>query len=782
MRQFSRRERSLAVGASLFALVATPAFAQAPSDLSQNTAPTSVPAGDSIAPAAGNAAPHTGGATEAGTGQGGDIIVTAQRRSEHLRDVPISITALNADTLAKSGVTNTLDLARVATNVEMPQYGGFTRPAIRGIATGLSSLGDTGDTALYIDGVYQPSASGQLADIPDVQSVQILKGPQGSLYGQNAAAGAIIVDTITPSFRLKGFVTASYGNYNDKAVNGYVTGPLSSTIAVALAGSWENRGGFNRDLLRGGHDKGLRSDQIRGKLLWQPTPTVSFTVAAYYSNRKDTGVYTGAPLNGNSVGNANAIYYPGVPFASKPHTFSEDLLPDTRIRDYGISLLGKIGVGDIGTINTVSAYQNVKVFDRTDTDESPIAIGASNPLPISSHDFIQEVNFSSNKFGRFTINAGLFFMSRQEKYNGQLFNYWLNGVPFPYNPGPPAGIIGSYSKNLKQSYAAYIEASYDITDTLSVTAAGRYSYERQKAFNSEYPDPSMYPDPRGYFHFAKFTPRAVLRWKPDNNNMVYASYSQGFKSGLVDNGNIDSCYSTVLMHAYQCLPLAKPVKPEEVDAFEIGYKGRISDTFTFNMAAFHYVYKDIQVFIYNPVLGTGGTQNAATGHIDGVEFDGTLRASHDLTFSMGVSYLKAKYASFKNAEVYVANGLPGLGNSEIVINASGKRLPYAPSWTGNASVDYTHEFSAGVFGLDVNGNYNSAFYFDPNNRVKQHPYALLNAELSFAPSALPGLRLILWGKNLTDHDYLQSVLETPFADAVSWSPPRTFGGRIEYKF
>jgi len=777
MLKSSRHARVLAAGVSLLVFVQAPALAQ------------NDPAPPAPAPAPA-AAVEAGGANQAG-----DIIVTAQRRNERLRDVPISITAVNADTLAKAGVTSILDLQRVSVGVELPLYGGFVRPSIRGVSSGLSSLGDSSNVALYIDGVYQPSESGQLADLPDVQSVQILKGPQGTLYGQNAAGGAIIIDTITPSFTTKGIVSASYGNYNDKAVRGYITGPITSTIAAVVAASWEDRGGFNKDLLRGGHDEGLRSKQIRGKILWQPSPSTSFTVAAYYTNRKDSGIYTGAPLNGNSLGNALAGNYPNVKFASKPHTFSENIEPTTNIKGWGVSLLGKIGLGDFGTLGTVTAYQKNHVFDQTDVDESPINIGEANPLPINSHAFIQELNFASNKLGRFTFNAGLFFMKRTESYEGQLFQYRVGGTVWPARPAPVA-LIGTYSMNRKQSYAAYLEANYDITDTVTITAAGRYSYEKQKAYNSNYPDASRYPDPRGYFSFKKFTPRAVIRWKPDNNNTVYFSYSQGFKSGLVDNSHVGTCPGGPLDES--CL--VKPVKPETVEAFELGYKAKF-DKLSFSLAAFHYQYKNIQVFIYDPLAGVGGTQNAARGKIDGIEFEGSYRATNDLTFNLGLSYLKTKYQKFPDAQAYVpwapafcpfiaaGNGIllpvtPGAlcGNQQTSANAKGKRLVHAPKFTMNWSIDYLHEFSSGKFGLNLNGNYDAGYFFDPNNRIKQKPYALLNAELSFEPNFMKGLRLVLWGRNLTNHNYLQSVLETNFADAVSWAPPRQYGGRVEFRF
>jgi iron complex outermembrane receptor protein len=251
-------------------------------------------------------------------------------------------------------------------------------------------------------------------------------------------------------------------------------------------------------------------------------------------------------------------------------------------------------------------------------------------------------------------------------------------------------------------------------------------------------------------------------------------------------------------------PLAQPVKPETVTAFEIGYKARLWNRLNFSLAAFDYEYKDIQVFIYNPVLGTGGSQNAAKGRVTGAEFEGSYKASHDLTLNLGLSVLKTKYLKFPDAQSYVpfssfgaatcanipnefgvgaagAGGAP-CGNLETAVNAKGNRLVHAPKFTANFSIDYTHEFSSGLFGLNFGGNYDAGYFFDPNNRVKQKPYALLNTEISFAPNAIKGLRIVLWGKNLTNHNYIQSVLETNYADAVSWAAPRQYGGRIEFQF
>lgn len=725
---------------------------------------------------------------EAPTSNFGDIVVTAQRRSELQRDVPISITVLNADQLASAGITNTTDLGRVTPGVALPYYGAFLLPSIRGISSNGSGIGDSPNVAMYVDGVYQASQSGMNIDLPDVQSVQVLKGPQGSLYGQNAAGGAIIIDTIAPSFTWAGKVAIGYGNANDMVAKGYVTGPLSQTLAMEASAAYQNRDGFNRDLVRGGHDKGLRSHSFRGKLLWEPNDTASLTVQGFYSSHRDTGVYSNAMLNGNSTGVALSLLpcaYGGyaclnLPVATKPHTFAMNIEPDTQVRTYGFSAHGKLEIPGAGTFTTVTAYNNNKAFDVADTDGSPLNI-VDFYLHIKEHDFVQELNFASEKFGPLTLNAGLFYLSKTETYAP----YYADIGVAPYSAYPDGFSSGSYvygstNRYGKHSYAAYLEANVDLTDKLQVSAAGRYSIERALAYGmfifQPYPVSPPYPtptaDPRGTFTFKKFTPRLVVRYKPDNDTTLYASYSKGFKSGYVDTSNINNngCFTADCIHP--------PVKPEIVDAYEVGFKGKIAGILDVSLAAFHYTYKNIQIFSFSPP-NNSFYQNAASARINGFEFSTDLRVSSDLTLSVNGTYLDAKYKNFPNAVVYLPNGF---GNSQSVIDAGGNPLMRTPKWTINGSLSWKHETPAGTFGLYVSPSYNSGMSFDVGNRVRQREYALLDGEISFAPSAFDGLKLVVWGKNLTNHNYLQSVLESQLGDGVSFANPRTYGVRAEYSF
>ncbi len=729
-----------------------------------------------------------------------DIIVTAQRREERLIDVPISITALNAEGLDKAGVNNLQDLERVTPGLQLPLYGGFLRPSIRGISSGLSTLNDSSNVAVYIDGVYQPIQNGAIVDLPDVETIQVLKGPQGTLYGQNATGGAIIIDTVRPKFDTTGEVALSYGNYNEIMARGVVTGPISDKVAVLLSGSVADRDGFNVDLVRGGRDKGLRSYVIRGKILVEPSDKASFLLSGFYTDRKDSNAFANTPLNGNATGNALIRLYQSfgllpasVPIASEPHTFATNFSPDLTTWMWGANLQGKFEIGEAGTLSTVSAYQKFRTQSNLNVDSTALNFADVNPLVTQGDFFSQELNFASEKFGGFYVTTGAFFLHRKEEFSPSNFTGFgfVNGAASQLS-GVPDFVQNTYALSKKNSYAAYLELNYDISEQLTITLAGRYSYERVRvAQNSTLAsftnDRTLVTDPRGPQSFKKFTPRAVLRYKVSDDHTLYASYSKGFKSGFLDPSQVGRAVCPGGPQDVSCFDPV--VKPETVDAFEIGYKGRIGGVLNVSLAAFHYDYKQIQVFIYR--APSGFYQNAGAGRINGFDFDLSWNATPELTITAGGSYVDSKYTSFPGAEVYfqtpaagcAAGGLPfPCGNFSLSTNVAGNQFQNAPKFTANASVDYHHDFSAGRFGINGGLTYNSGFPFDVGGHINQKEYVLLSGEISFAPSGLDGLRLIVWGKNLTNRDYIAGSLPTTFGDSVAWAPPRQYGVRAEMKF
>lgn len=714
-----------------------------------------------------------------------DIVVTAQRRSERLRDVPISITAINEETLIQAGVNSTTDLQRVTPGVQLAFYGGYLQPSIRGISSAGAGLGDSSNVAIYVDGVYQPNQSGQLIDLPDIQQIEVLKGPQGTLYGQNATGGAIIITSVAPSFETTGRVSASYGNYNDISIRGYASVPLSEDkVALSVAGAYRDRGGYRRDIVRGGHDTGLNSKLVRARLLLKPSDTVSLTLGAYYSNRKDGGIYAGQPLEGTAgtpLGYALADAYGlTVPKPSNPKEFATNVRPFVHLKTYGANLLGKFET-DFGTFNTVTSLAKVKVHNIADVDYTAVNLGVVNTRQ-NNRNFIQELNFSSEKTNGFSFSAGLFYMDSKENYAPNSFGLYFLAFGDPLGIYPNTGTlqfaITQRAFNSKHSYAAYGEASYEFNDQLTLSIGGRYAYETQQTADNHSSmlggNGPLIPDPRGKVKFKRFTPKATLRYALNDNSNIYASYSQGFKSGYVNSGD-----------NHLLVPPIKPVQPEKVFAYEVGYKGRLADGVNLNVAAFWYNYKDLQVYTYNPGAIPPQPreiyQNAASARIKGIDADVSIRVTPELTFTAGGAYLDAKYRSFPSASNFAPNP-GGFGFDAISTNATGNRLIRTPKFSGNASLNYQVETGSGRFGAYVASTYNSGVYYNTANTVKQKRYALLDGELSYSPSGVEGLRLVLWGKNLTDKEYLTSALTLGYVLAGSYADPRTYGVRAEFAF
>ena len=699
----------------------------------------------------------------------GEIVVTAQRRSENLKDVPMSVTALSADTLTAAGVTSTTDIAKVAPGVTMTFFGAFLQPSVRGITSTGANLGENSNVALYIDGVYQPQQIATLIDLPDVEQIEILKGPQGALYGQNATGGAILVNSMAPSFKFKGKLSASYGNYNDVQLRGYVSGPLSDTVAASLSASYQNRDGFRRQVVTGERDKGLDAKVVRGKVLFEPTDAVKITASAYYSKRLDSAMYAGFALANNSIGYAPDLSAFGIPvpvpvspkptgpkqFAASPDVF-------TKIRSAGANLRAEFDVGS-GTITSTSGYFDNRISYLADVDGTSVNIGESRASPLTGKFFVNDTSFASREFGAVQFLAGVFYLGGNETFGENIFDLQFPNLP----PAPKILLFGTnqYARVEKRIIAGYAEVTVKPTDRLTLTAGGRYTSERQRTFSdllSGVPQATVVEYPGDPVTFKKFTPRVTARYAITPETNVYASWGRGFKSGVVNTTDFT----------------LDPIKPEVIDAYEVGAKGRIADALRFNFAAFYYDYTNLQAVVFVPGKAYI-TQNAASARVKGIDFDLSWPVTTEFTLSAGGTFLDAKYRNFANAAAFLPTGT---GNLQITTDLSGERLLRAPKFSGNIAASYARETDAGRFGAYALVYHTSAYGMEPTNRLRQKAYTTFDGELSFAPAGIEGLRLIVWGKNLSDKAYLASTLSSTLADVASYAPPRTFGVRAEFAF
>jgi iron complex outermembrane receptor protein len=678
----------------------------------------------------------------------GEVVVTAQRREERLKDVPIAITAVSGEQLARSGVASSTDLSQVTPGLQFATSGAYAQPTIRGIGTSVTSAGSDANVAVYVDGVYMPNQNANLFDFSDVQRIEVLKGPQGTLYGRNATGGAINVTTLAPSYDPKASLSASYGSYGQTVVKAYGTSAvIPGKLAASAAFMSETNSGYSKDVLRQVDLSFFRQTAGRIKLQYDASQDLQFTVAVDASRIHDLRGYSLKVIGGN-VATPNAF----VP--SDPRDLALSFTPNFGTKSGGASLTTRYDLGE-ARLSAITAWRTTNVSILTDLDRNANA-NSWTSFAIRQRTFTQEVNLASDRPGKLQWVTGAFY------YNDRATT--LNLVS--------SGVRSlNYSRIGSEAVAAYAQADYSLTDQLTLTGGARYSKEKRNLV-AERPTGAVtnIADSRTW---SSFTPRVALRYALDDASNVYGSWSKGFKSGTYNA----TAFSTT------------PVSPEKVSAFEGGYKYARGPR-SLDLAAYHYSYRDIQVQAVTPSTGLTTLTNAARAKIYGAEGQYQDRISDSLRFNVGLAWTHARYTSFPNALVTIpkttaaacgTNPNRPCGNSQLAGDASGKDMIRTPEFTANVGVTYSQALAGGEVQASANYFHNSGFFWNPNNRLKQPAYDIVNAQLSWGPDN-GRWRLSLWGKNLTDETYFHYVTDTTSGDAGSYAPPRTWGVRLDLDF
>ena len=756
-------------GIALSAMLAGTAFAQNAPDRS-DSAPAAA-----VAPAA-----------AADTVDANEIIVTAQRRAERLENVPVAIVALSGDTLTKSGVQRLTDLGQVATGVQINRGGSFTQPAIRGITTLTLGYGFENNVAVYVDGFYQPDMVTINGDLANLASVQVLKGPQGALYGRNATGGAIVMETLAPSKELTANGQVSYGRFDDVRAQGYVSGPLSEKIAVGVAAYYRSSDGYIRDI---GTDPTSKSDDtdaaplknvsIRGKILFEPTDSLKVTLGYNHGFVEDSRgiVYT--------INKYASPALPKPPFrADRRDTASLSIPADATAR--ADEFTGKITLDTgIGTLSSYTGYARRLSHSVFDFDASKPILTQSSSTGIRQRTFQQTLDYSINAIDNLDLIAGAFY------YNDRLF---VNDASVYAGSIDAAGLVRFQDDLLiSKAYAFYLDATYHLTDRLFLTGGVRYSHERRRISYVEFRGTSVnapaavFPAADKSATFSSATPRAVLRYELAPRTNVYASFSTGFRSGVFNPTAVASP------------TLVIPIKPEKLRAYEIGFK-TASSVFRFDTAAYYYDFRNLQVGITTTLPGPPPQvvqliSNAKKAEVYGAEAQATYTPIQDLNFRAGVSYVHARYKDFKNATGVGLNATTGLNVTGQVQDWSGHQMARAPSFTGNVGVDYTLDLAGGRLALSANGSYTASFVvanpslFGPlagaalanKQRYRQSGYALLNTQINWTdPSG--HYTFGVYGDNITNTRYNFVLSGGLFGDYSQGNEPVTYGVRAGFKF
>lgn len=711
-----------------------------------------------------------------------EIIVTAQRRAQSLQRVPVTVQAFTGEMIQARGLEQIGDIATVTPGLNIAQSSsGALQPYLRGVGTGANAVGSEGSIAVYIDGVYFSRPNAGAFSLNNIERVEVLKGPQGTLFGRNSSGGVIQLITQDPVYDpvLRG--TIGYGNYDTFTGAIYASAGLSDKIALDVAASGRSqREGFGRNITTGRKTSYTDNYNFKSKLLFEPSETTKIVLS---------GLYSWSEVQG--LGN----HYPGT---TQGYPTRDPLTTGTtRVPDYGFydqrgnidaingikmyALSGRIEQ-ELGFANFVSitAYQNTKEYYQGEGDYTEVDFSAPT-LKAHINQFTQEFQLSSLRGSTVEWIAGLFYYNNLSVYDRGDFTGYGDGGVFDFD---------TYGRQRSKSYAAYGQATYPITSELGVTVGLRYTKEKTDAsgradFRLAASDPlcqlvgglangslcALFPqnDQAGK-KVSKLTWKGGLNYQVTPDMLLYGSVSRSFKSGQYD----------ILFPT----PNQSGTDPEVLTAYEIGAKTDLFDRrLRLNLAAFRYDIENPQVQLIQS--GAIILSNADSERIWGAEFDGLLRVATGLNLRFSGTWLDAKYLKYDDAPFAPPLFGPvfGAGPSQL-IDASGNRPQLTSKFSYGIGADYTVDTSMGEFQATVDYSHHSSFFWDQANgpELKQRAYGLLDARLRFSPS--PRYSVSVWGKNLTDEKYaaFATSLSGPTGFPYIAGAPRTYGVSLNFEF
>jgi iron complex outermembrane receptor protein len=696
----------------------------------------------------------------------GEIVVTAAKRSENLQSVPISISAIGGDALAKSRITSVDSLVNKVANLQLTSTVGDNTPifALRGVSMSDFSLNQSSPVATYYDEVYKGNFAFLGVALYDIERVEVLRGPQGTLYGKNTTGGAVnLISRDAKLGETSGYVNAGYGNYNRFDANAAVNVPLGEKAALRVAGTYARADGWFKNVNLGFPDLASTNEwALRGTLKLEPSDGVKLTLRASHSfqNPQNYGIYA----------QPEAVNRPGL----DKFEIVSNVRDKRRAVTTSVAFTANIDVSDTLSITSITSYDKGSLFFKEDTD----GITAQNlevPYFDKASQFAQDLRLTSNTGGRFDFILGAYF-NREKVFNETTLEVF-NGLDVNEDgvinaadcaAGLPAACkVRNRFDQVKKSFALYTDLKYKLTDALTLRGGLRYTHDdgEQTGFSAD----ALGVD--GSF-VANLIPLSNLAFKQDNvsgkigldyklasGDLLYASVSRGYRA---PSFNAQAFFAPVELGV---------AKAEQVTAFEAGAKTQFWDRrITLNMAAFYYNYKNQQFINVNPADASQQLLNIPKSRLYGAEAELTVRPSDAFTLHAGLGLLSTKI------KTGIVSG----------VNVAGNRLSNAPSLTFNASFDWTVvQGGFGAFSIHPEVAYQSSQFFENINipRLRQQSYALFGGHIDWNSSD-GRYSVSAWARNLGNKFYFTSRIDlTGFGlDYNHIGNPRMYGVTAGVKF
>ncbi|MGE8135653.1 TonB-dependent receptor [Novosphingobium sp. ERW19] len=748
----------------------------------------------------------------------GEIIVTAQKRAESVQSVPISIAAFSGASLDKQNVVTVLDLGKVATNFQTVRSSntGSTRIGIRGVGSLANTLIEP-SVAVFVDGVYVPRSGSVLGAFLDIEGVEVLRGPQGTLFGRNASVGALSLRSALPKGEFSGEVSGEIGSFDRYKISGNLNLPLTENVALRVAGmgQWFKGPWINK--LDGKHYGGSDDVSFRGTLK-ADLGNVEWILRGDYTRLDGDGV-ANFDFDPNSVSAARLAFIKAA-FNGGPDTNLNDRVMNQSMatglidENWGISSTASLELAGGSTLKLINSYR-VWTNDQLDGDivYFPVSLASRRSL-FDSKSQNHELQFISPEKewlgGKFDMVAGVYYFEEDFALGEQLnLGTAFCGVLVP--AGPARTACGNYYavnngvaatdqdvfQNVK-SFAAYGQGNLHLSDQLTLTLGGRWTTDRKRGTYAQASSPFTqtlratemltFPGIREN----RFTYRVSLNYKPSDDILVFANHSTGYKSGGYNSGGGTPSLSVVDGNG-NLVSTKRLFTRETVKNYELGIKSAWLDR---KVRANVTLYRmDIGGFQDRAFDGVSFiVRNAGNLRQQGVEVDLTIAPSRDFSVTGSVAYLDSQFTDFRTA-----SNLPGLPGTQ---DLTGKPNTFSPKWSGNVAVDWGTDLGQSGMRLAVNGTMSfisSQFVGTVNDNNPQSlaaPYALLGGRISLS-GADDRWTLSVFARNLANKHYRPLSVYQPLggalglnntvfpgstANRVSASEPRMFGAAATYRF
>lgn len=767
-----------------------------------------------------------------------DIIVTARRRSESAQDIPLAVSVLDAKQLDETGAFNVNRLQQLAPTLQF--YSSNPRNTavnIRGIGVpfGLTSDGFEQGVGIYVDDVYYSRVASATFDFLDVAQIEVLRGPQGTLYGKNTTAGAINITTNQPSFDFEGRAELSLGNYEFRQARLAISGPLSEKVAARVAFSGTSRSGTIRNVTSGEDIQSLDNIGLRAQVLWEATDNLKVTLIGDYNKQDATccgSVFvrtapTQRPLNRQFAALAAAQNY--APPSTNPFDRLSDL--DSQLNAGNVIAGAALRVvWDIGpgTFTSVSAWRYWDWKPENDRDFTGLPIVSLSQNPSQQDQYTQEFRYaySGDKFD-FVLGAFAFDQridTQGTEQHGPASSRWTIAPTSPLSNDPSVlnGLTARNTQFLEStSLALFGQLSWEVTDAFTIQPGARLNYDKKRGFyerrvftGTGTELTGRETDARSRAQLAVFQPQVsapedtdwnltydlTLSYELAPDVLAYGTYGKSFKTIGINQNGLPTDASG------QPIADAGSIRPEKVDHFEIGLKTQFWDRrATLNLAAYRTDIRDYQATVINGEFGVlrGFLANADKVRSQGIEADFSVRPSERLTAYTSGAYTNAKYERFVDApcppelsggttatagQTPSAPGIPG-GISPANCDISGQRLPGVSEWSfsfgaeGNVPTAFLGKSGEVYLGYD--GSYRSGFSSNPSPSAFTNidGYHLSNFRLGFRSE--DGLNLFAWVRNAFDENYFEQLFVGPGnTGLIAGLPgdPRTWGATASIAF